>query len=67
MELLIPMATAALQALSAVRQGQVDALDANGRPLKIDSCYAYRADGEQAARRWPQFVPTSALARHRPE
>jgi hypothetical protein len=55
MELLMPLATTAIQAMSSVRAGQPEPLDANGRPKKIDSCYAYAADGELVRRRWPQF------------
>jgi hypothetical protein len=39
-ELLVPMATAAFQVLSKKRAGEPMRLDANGRPAKIDSCYA---------------------------
>jgi len=62
MELLSPMATAAFQSMSTTRRVQdlPEALDADGRPLKIDSCYAYAAGGELVRRRWPQF----AIARH---
>jgi hypothetical protein len=59
MELLIPLATAAIQSLSIVRAGRPERTDASGRPVRIDSCYAYRADGELVLRRWPNF--------HRPE
>lgn len=59
MELLIPMATAAYQSLTAVRRNEAERRDASGRPLKIDSCYAYAAHREIVLRRWPEF--------HRPE
>jgi hypothetical protein len=54
-ELLIPLATVAFQSLSALRRGRPDQLDATGRPTKIDSCYAYSAEGELVQRRWPEF------------
>lgn len=54
-ELLVPMATAAFQALAALRMSKPDRLDASGRPVKIDSCYAYAAEREVVMRRWPQF------------
>jgi hypothetical protein len=54
-ELLIPLATAAIQSLSVVRQGRPERLDASGRPKKIDSCYAYAANRELVLRHWPQF------------
>lgn len=53
MELLIPMATAAFQTITEVRLARPDALNAAGRPLKIDSCYAYAATRELVRRRWP--------------
>jgi hypothetical protein len=55
MELLMPLATTAIQAMSAMRAGQPEPLDADGRPRKIDSCYAYASDGELVRSRWPQF------------
>lgn len=55
MELLLPMATTAIQSMSAMRIGRPDALDANGRPKQIDSCYAYAAERDLVKRRWPQF------------
>lgn len=54
-ELLIPLATAAIQSLSVVRQGRPEQLAANGRPKKIDSCYAYAANRQLVLRHWPQF------------
>ena len=32
--------------------------DEIGRPDKIDSCYAYAADGEVVRARWPSFFRT---------
>jgi hypothetical protein len=55
MELLIPMATTAFQSLGTIRPGQPEPVDANGRPIKIDSCYAYAAERELVLQRWPQF------------
>jgi len=54
-ELLMPLATVAFQTLSALRQNLPDQLDANGRPKKIDSCYAYGAGRDLVRRRWPEF------------
>lgn len=53
MELLIPLATTAYQTLAEVRFSRPEPVDANGRPLKIDSCYAYAATREIVRRRWP--------------
>jgi hypothetical protein len=55
MELLIPMATAAIQSLSPQRNRLPDRLDGSGRPVKIDSCYAYGAGTDVVRRRWPAF------------
>ena len=53
MELLIPLATAAYQTLTEVRMSRPDVVNAAGRPLKIDSCYAYAATRELVRRKWP--------------
>ncbi len=55
MELLIPLATVAIQTLSDVRRKQGERRDETGRPLKIDSCYAYGAEREIVRMRWPEF------------
>jgi hypothetical protein len=55
MELLAPLATTAIQALGTLRVSEPDKLDVNGRPIKIDSCYAYAADGDLVKHRWPRF------------
>ena len=60
MELLIPMATAAYQTLSSVRLARTDVLDRSGRPVKIDSCYAYASQRDLVKRRWPQFYKGEA-------
>ncbi|MEO7402073.1 MAG: DUF2889 domain-containing protein, partial [Burkholderiales bacterium] len=41
MELLVPLATTAFQTLAPIRLARPDKLDANGRPVRIDSCYGY--------------------------
>ncbi|VWB28878.1 DUF2889 domain-containing protein [Burkholderia metallica] len=59
-EILIPLATAAIQTVNPLRsQALLDATDAGGTPLKIDSCYAYGASRELVLQRWPTF--------HRPD
>lgn len=55
MELLIPLATVAFQSLSYPSRTRPERLDATGRPLKIDSCYAYGAERELVLRQWPEF------------
>ena len=52
-ELLGPLATVAFQTLSQVRLAQPPAVNAKGRPLKIDTCYAYASDREVVQRLWP--------------
>lgn len=54
-ELLVPLATTAIQSMSALRVDLPELLDATGRPQKIDSCYAYSAERELVMHRWPQF------------
>jgi hypothetical protein len=55
MEILIPMATTVYQSLSVLRLSHPEQLDSAGRPVKIDSCYAYGAEREIVRRRWPGF------------
>ena len=55
MEILIPMATAAFQSLSSVTRTRPEQIDATGRPVKIDSCYAYGAQRELVRRKWPEY------------
>jgi hypothetical protein len=54
-ELLGPMATVAIQSTYKERQARPDAVDSEGRPRKINSCYAYSSNGELVLKRWPQF------------
>ena len=55
MEMLLPLATAAFQTLAHVRLARPDKLDRNGRPVKIDTCYAYASERDIVKRRWPAF------------
>jgi len=55
MELLMPLATTAFQSLGSNLEGRTEPVDANGRPRKIDSCYAYAAERELVLQHWPQF------------
>jgi hypothetical protein len=55
-EILIPLATAAIQAVNPLRsQTLLDERDAGGKPRKIDSCYAYGASRELVRQNWPAF------------
>lgn len=65
MELLIPMATAAYQTISDVRLAAPDVLNSKGRPVKIDSCYAYARSRELVQHRWPEFYE-AALSQSSP-
>jgi Protein of unknown function (DUF2889) len=55
MQLLMPLATVAFQSLSAVRRAEPLRRAADGRPVKIDSCYAYGAGRELVREHWPEF------------
>lgn len=52
-ELLKPLATVAFQTQWKARKDDPPVLDAQGRPRKIDSCYAYGSDREVVQRLWP--------------
>lgn len=58
-ELLIPMASGAYQALAQLRSDRNNRVDADGRPLKIGTCYTYGADKDQVLIRWPAFYTGS--------
>ena len=64
-ELLIPLGTVAFQSVSELRMSRPEQLDKAGRPVKIDSCYAYRAEGEVVLHRWPQWHRTEAAKEDR--
>lgn len=55
MQLLMPLATVAFQSMGALRRSSVLERDATGRPLKVDSCYAYGAGQELVKKHWPEF------------
>lgn len=59
-ELLIPMATVAIQSTVEARRGAPELLDADGRPRQIDSCFAYAANREVVLKRWPQFYRSTS-------
>ena len=54
-EILVPMATVALQTLSMFRMARPDILSAVGKPVKIDSCLAYSSKGSLVKDKWPAF------------
>ena len=53
-ELLIPIATVAYQTLAPVRFTRADRVNAAGKPVKIDSCYAYAQDRTLVKKLWPE-------------
>ena len=54
MELLMPLATTAIQSIGPLLGPSNEAIAGEGRPGKIDSCYAYRSQGELVRIRWPE-------------
>jgi hypothetical protein len=60
MELLIPLATAAYQTLTTLRITRPEAVDATGRPRKIDSCYAYGKGRDLVRQHWPEHYQADA-------
>jgi hypothetical protein len=55
MELLMPLATTAIQSVGGLALGRAEPTNSDGRPKKIDSCYAYAESGQIVLRRWPRF------------
>lgn len=53
--LLIALATTVLQALVPLRRVQPDRANVHGWPVKIASCFGYRADCGRVKSRWPEF------------
>jgi hypothetical protein len=59
-ELLTPLATAAIQGMVGLRASTLEARDKDGKPSKIDSCYAYAATREIVKEHWPEhYRPAS--------
>lgn len=54
-ELLGPVATVAYQTLVTVRKKRLADTPADRRPGVLDTCHAYRSDGEIVRERWPAF------------
>lgn len=63
MHLLMPMATVAFQTMHPFRPKAQLSVDANGRPKKIDSCYAYAANRQLVERHWPSFYTPDVPAK----
>lgn len=60
-ELMIPMATTVHQTLAPTTFERPDKLDADGKPVRIDSCYAYGHGRALVRMRWPERFPVVAL------
>ena len=65
MEVLIPMATTALQGIRAVQRERRPATDPKAAlPIALDSCYAYARDRAVVMKFWPQhYRPTAGERR----
>jgi hypothetical protein len=59
-ELLKPLATVAYQSLLKVRRARPPAVDATGKPVKINSCFAYASDREVVRVHWPEYFDGTA-------
>lgn len=55
MEMLIPLGSAAYQALVLVRMNRLPVMGPDAIPSKINSCYAYGSEREQVRRYWPMY------------
>jgi hypothetical protein len=53
-ELLIPLATTAIQGIRGLKSDRVMELTADGRPSKLDSCYAFATTGTLVQQLWPE-------------
>ncbi|WP_338050899.1 MULTISPECIES: DUF2889 domain-containing protein [Ramlibacter] len=60
MEMLIPLATTALQGIRALQMERYLHAEGDEGPLKIDSCYAYGREREVVQRLWPQHYRAPA-------
>jgi len=63
-ELLGPMATAAFQTTTETRRHLLDARKADGKPVKVDTCYAYSASRDLVKQFWPDYYQPPATAKH---
>lgn len=58
-ELMLPLATTALQGIRPVLPRTPEPVDAQGRPRRIDSCYAFDARREVVKMLWPTHHQSS--------
>ncbi|WP_124646034.1 DUF2889 domain-containing protein [Burkholderia sp. Bp8990] len=63
-ELLIPLATTLMQGVRGVGGAPSQVVDANGKPIILNSCYAYAEHRDVVKRRWPQHFksPTQSAS-----
>lgn len=54
-ELLIPLATAAIQSMHLEKEITASKIDDNGRPIRLNSCLAYNESGQLVKSLWPKF------------
>lgn len=63
MEVLIPLATTAMQGIRGLRPASARKHSGKGPPPQLDSCYAYGRSREMVLRFWPQYhVPPGPAA-----
>ena len=55
MEVLIPLATTAMQGIRGLRPASARKYSGEGPPPQLDSCYAYGRSREMVLRFWPQY------------
>lgn len=53
-EILGPLASAAFQTMVDVRPSSLDKRDSSGKPVKIDTCFAYGASRDLVKTLWPE-------------
>jgi hypothetical protein len=54
-ELLIPLASAAIQSMHLEREIEAYKVDENGQPIRLNSCLAYNESGALVREYWPEF------------
>ncbi|PTB92037.1 hypothetical protein C9974_13870 [Marinobacter sp. B9-2] len=54
-ELLIPLATAAIQSMHLEKEITASKVDDTGKPVRFNSCLAYNESGQLVKSLWPRF------------
>lgn len=61
-ELLIPLATAAIQSMHLEKEITASNVDDTGKPIRLNSCLAYNESGQLVKSLWPRFYkPKSSI------